>query len=59
MSFEVAAIVVVAWAMISVVAALVVGAMIRLRDHKEVPRELHVVGRDWTPHPEDDDLSGL
>lgn len=43
MSFEVVAIVIVVWVTISVVVALIVGAMIRLRDSRERPRELHSV----------------
>ena len=38
MSFEVIAIVIVAWVSISVVVALVVGAVIRQRDRREAPR---------------------
>ncbi|MFF0707620.1 hypothetical protein [Gordonia sputi] len=38
MSFEVIAIVIVAWATISVVVALVIGAVIRQRDRREAPR---------------------
>ena len=43
MSFELSAIVIVAWVTISVVVALVVGAVIRQRDRREAPREPHVV----------------
>lgn len=44
MPFEVVAIMVVVWMTVSVVVALVTGAMIRLRDTREHPRQLHVAG---------------
>ncbi|WP_267626337.1 hypothetical protein [Gordonia sputi] len=42
MSFEVIAIVIVAWVTISVVVALVIGAVIRQRDRSEAPRPRRV-----------------
>ncbi|NKY92149.1 MULTISPECIES: hypothetical protein [Gordonia] len=38
MSFELIAIIIVIWAAVSVVVALVVGAVIRQRDRREAPR---------------------
>ncbi|MGV9858780.1 hypothetical protein ACWDTD_09025 [Gordonia sp. NPDC003425] len=43
MSFEVVAIVIVAWATISVVVALIIGAIIRMSDTREDARELNSV----------------
>lgn len=48
MSFELIAVVVVAWVTLSVVVALVVGAVIRQRDRREAPRRHHVASESET-----------
>ena len=48
MSFEVIAIVIVVWVTLSVVVALVVGAVIRQRDRHEAPRKRHVASESET-----------
>ncbi|MGV9481281.1 hypothetical protein [Gordonia aichiensis] len=52
MSFEVIAIVIVVWVTLSVVVALVVGAVIRQRDRHEAPRKRHVASESETDRRE-------